>query len=425
MWQRSSVLWGVGLSLALHGVWFGSLGSSALRRPRPDAPRAEAPPVAYAAAFEVTSSAPAATPSETPSPVLPGGPESPSALDTDAREGAGGSGATAERAQLLFSFISPIALQDTELNNLARSQTQRIETAPTRATQEERRATPSAEDAVFLASGQRGHAERRTPARQDPRPGAVAQASDPVRATAAARAAGDTPSPVPSTQARPILPHAAREGTARGILQGHGQRSSTAARVAYARPNVDRGPAATPSEALDVKVRDNHDAELLAAALQRSIVDASTQRAKLRAPGEGGVVSGSGLGLTGSNSGSRAVAYSPGPGSASALDTQDARYVRWFVEQKERVQQELTFPKPRALAKDQGISIYRIVVRRDGRLAQSPHLVRSSGFADFDKAAVVAIQRAIPFSPLPERLLPDALDVTLLIPVAFSNPMVQ
>jgi TonB family protein len=107
------------------------------------------------------------------------------------------------------------------------------------------------------------------------------------------------------------------------------------------------------------------------------------------------------------------------------LDTQDARYVRWFVEQKERVQNELSFPKPRALAKDQGISIYRVVVRRDGRLAQSPYLVRSSGFADFDEAAVVAIRRAAPFSPLPERLLPEALDVTLLIPVSFSNPMVQ
>ena len=34
--------------------------------------------------------------------------------------------------------------------------------------------------------------------------------------------------------------------------------------------------------------------------------------------------------------------------------------VRWFVEQKERVQQELTFPKPRALAKDQGISLAKL-----------------------------------------------------------------
>jgi TonB family protein len=208
-------------------------------------------------------------------------------------------------------------------------------------------------------------------------------------------------------------------------LRGVGARSSLAARVAHARPNVDHGPAATPAEALDAKVRDNQDAELLAATLQRSIVDASTQRAKQRAPGEGGAEGSAGLSLAEQGRGARALAYSPGPGSAAALDTEDARYVRWFVEQKERVQNELSFPKPRALAKDQGISIFRVVVRRDGRLAQSPSLVRSSGFADFDEAAVVAIERAIPFSPLPERLLPNALDVTLLIPVAFSNPMVQ
>jgi TonB family protein len=215
------------------------------------------------------------------------------------------------------------------------------------------------------------------------------------------------------------------ERTPRGIARGAGQSAQLAAKVQYARPNVDQGPAATPAEANDAKVRDNHDAELLAALLQRSIVDASAQRARQRAAGSGGAEQGDGLSQEGDGRGARARPYLPGPGNASALDTADKRYLRWFVEQKQRVQNELIFPLPRALAKDQGISIYRVIVRRDGGLATAPHLVRSSGFSDFDEAAIVAIRRALPFSPLPEQLLPGEPDLSLLIPVAFSNPMVQ
>jgi TonB family protein len=213
--------------------------------------------------------------------------------------------------------------------------------------------------------------------------------------------------------------------TPRGIAHGKGQSAQLSAKVQFARPNVDRGPAATPAEAQDAKVRDNQDAELLAAALQRSIVDASTQRAQRRAEGIGGTAEGPGSSQDGDGRGARARPYLPGPGNASALDTQDARYVRWFVEQKERVQSQLVFPTLRALAKDQGVSIYRIVVRRDGRLSGTPRLVRSSGFSDFDAAAISAIQRALPFSPLPGQILPNEGDLSLLIPVAFSNPMVQ
>ena len=55
----------------------------------------------------------------------------------------------------------------------------------------------------------------------------------------------------------------------------------------------------------------------------------------------------------------------------------------------------------------------------------APMLVRSSGFSDFDAAAVAAIQRAAPFEPLPPSLAPELDRLSLLIPVAFANPMVQ
>jgi TonB family protein len=410
--------WGVALSLALHGAWFGSL-----RVPPPAAPRTNQPRPAYQVPFEPNLGVSALAALASPIPVEPGGPERPGALDLDATEGAGGSGATLEHATRLLSFVSPLSLQDTDLNNLIESQTQRIRTATTRATQEMRRATPNAAAAVFLASGAGTRQERRPVAERDPQQGAQAEALRSARPQPGAQASGAQPGRAHAARSQPT--GAALLSPQRGILESRGGRPSLAARVATARPNVDRGPAATQAETIDPKLRDNHDAELLAAALQRSIVDASTQRARRQAPGEGGAEHGPGLGLTQSGRGARAEAYAPGTGGAFALDTSDARYVRWFVEQKERVQQELSFPKPRALAKDQGISVYRVVIRRDGRLAQSPHLVRSSGFADFDEAAVVAIRRALPFSPLPERLLPEALDLTLLIPISFSNPMVQ
>lgn len=423
MWRRNSVAWGVVASLALHGVWIGTLRPQ--RAARAAQPRVAQP---YQVPLETLRSVPSASQGDTHSvvaPVLPGGPSSESTLDTDQQSGRGGERAAAERSALLFAFVSPLTLQDTELNNFAANQTQRIETARTRATQEERRATPNAADAVFLASGAHGHRERRDPARSDARSGAPEHhereaALGSTRAAAGLRAEQETPAP--STEAP-----ASRDSAARGILRGAGSRPSLAARVAHARPNIDRGPAATPAEALDSKVRDDVDAELLAASLQRSIVDSSTQRAAEHGAGTGGVaaLAPTGLSSQGSGAGSRALPYLPGPGNGSALDTSDARYVRWFTDQRKRVQDELVFPRLRALAKDQGVSIYRIVVRRDGKLSGSPHLVRSSGYADFDEAAVAAIQRAVPFSPLPERLVPESPAVTVLIPVAFSNPMVQ
>jgi TonB family protein len=434
MWRRNSVATGMFASLVLHGAWLAGLSTD--HSARRTLPQQRAPRAAYEQPFDALV-APPSTESKNwaAREVALGGPETKSALDLDARPGRGGVDVSEERELLLFSFASPLTLQDTDLNNLRKNQVQRIATSPLRATQEERRATPHPADAVFLASGAVGHAQRREPAPHDAQQGAEMAALKPrVEASAEAEAhrrAGDLPRDDLSVEARGAAREPKQEAqrprllTPRGIAHGTSKRAQLAAKVQFARPNVDRGPPATPAEALDARVRDNHDAELLAAAMQRSIVDASSQRAQRRAEGSGGASDGPGLDHEGESRGARAHPYLPGPGRANALDTQDRRYVRWFVEQKERVQSELIFPTPRALAKDQGVSIYRVVVRRDGRLAGAPHLVRSSGFSDFDEAAVIAIRRALPFSPLPDQLLSGAEDLSLLIPVAFSNPMVQ
>jgi TonB family protein len=353
--------------------------------------------------------------------ITPGGPPLTGAIDREDREGRGGERASEDPSAVLFPFVSPLTLQDTELNNLAVSQVQRIRTAAERATLEERRASPNAADAVLLVSGQRGHQERRDPARHDAADGAPRRREPSAPSTAVQprdEGSGSMPRELPR-QAAKLRP-------TQGIAAGRGTTASRAARVTFARPNVDRGPAATPAEQLDPGVRDDVDAELLAAKLQRSFVDTSVQRAAQQGAGSGGAaLDPRAYGERGEGSGAHARPYAPGAGNFDALDTSDARYLRWFTQQRARVQEALVFPRARAIAKDQGTSLYRIELGRDGAPSGKPRLVRSSGFADFDAAAAVAIQRALPFAPLPAELAPALTRIGLLIPVAFANPMIE
>jgi len=417
------VSWALGASALLHLALVSALsevdGAAALRPRR-------APEVSEEVAFEPLLQGPTSgeqAQRTAPPAIIPGGLAPTGTLDRNEPEGRGGELQALEKGSLLFSFVSPMTLQDTELNNLAANQVQRIRTAPQRASLENRRATPSAQDAVLLASGRIGHAERREPSRSDAvegaRLGSLASAPSAALAAVALNTGADPQSP---QQARPDR----RLRPAQGILRGRGERERPSARVTFARPNVDRAAAATPAVQLDSRVRDDADSELLAAKLQRSFVDTSVQRTQQVGAGSGGVVlDPRALGESGQGTGARARPYSPGLGNFSALDTSDARYLHWFTQQRARVQQGLEFPKARALAKDQGTSLYRVVLARDGALSGTPRLVRSSGYADFDRAAARAIERALPFAPLPRELAPELDSIALLIPVAFANPMVE
>jgi TonB family protein len=127
----------------------------------------------------------------------------------------------------------------------------------------------------------------------------------------------------------------------------------------------------------------------------------------------------------GTREGGRARSLGPGRGQYDALDTSDGRYRRWYTELAREIQRAMVFPRDRAVAMDQGISVYRIVVRRDGTLAGAPRLLRSSGFHDFDRAALAAIERTLPFSPMPDDLAPGRASVRIDLPLDFSNPMVR
>lgn len=364
-------------------------------------------------------------PTPEPRPVLYGGPQRQGNLDRDHRTGQSGDGAPDDQTIFLFTFASPVTLQDTDLNNFARNQAQRIDTAGDRATQEQRRATPHPSDAVFLASGEHGHAERRVPAKHDSTVGAPTAHAAAALGSAPRDAFGTSDAEGDLERARSVAGSAEARPTP-GIASGRGTRQSVQTRVDFARPNVDRGASATTAETEDSKVRDDMNAELLAAKLQRSIIDASLAQGDPNVRGHGGQnAARSGTSQGDRGDGATALPYAPGAGRDGSLNTEDARYVRWLVEQKARVAAGLVFPFARAIAKDQGTSLYRVIVTRSGTLLGPPTLIRSSGFADFDAAARTAIGKAVPFAPLPSELMRDRTDLTLLIPIEFENPMVE
>jgi len=367
---------------------------------------------------------------------LPGG--STTRQNIDALDpGQGGDLTGALVGMRLLTQDDRILLFDSPLNNVAAAQLQRIRTARDRATLERRRATPNPDDQPFLASGDGSHRERRPVSRAESAEGARVAPSASVEGALTARAAdgseGTTGAGADRGQApaRTSAASADRPGTqtpspGRGILDGRGQRRTEAARVAFGRPAMDRGPAATEAEAQDARVRDDADAEGLAGSMIQNLLDSTSRTSPREGPGRGGVREGGAPGSGGGRrEGGRAAAYGPGDGRFSALDTSDSRYRTWVRESRRRVHDALRFPRERALAMDQGTAIYMIRVNRDGSLRGAPRLVRTSGYGDLDRAALRAIRAATPFSAVPADLAPSVSPIPIRLPVEFSNPMVR
>ena len=63
------------------------------------------------------------------------------------------------------------------------------------------------------------------------------------------------------------------------------------------------------------------------------------------------------------------------------------------------------------------------VVDVNGRLGDGPRVIKSSGFEEFDAAAVRAVRRAAPFPPMPDPATARPLSVSLR--VIFDNPVVR
>jgi TonB family protein len=354
--------------------------------------------------------------------LVPGGATSLQNIDAD-DPGRGGDGVGAAAVLLLLPREAALTLTDSTLDATGVGQTQRIDTAHTRASLEDRRATPTPRDEPFLASGHGAHRERRTVSETDAADGARRA---PIASTSGgASSATDGAAHPRSGVADRIAPGATRDSPGVGIVGGTGARASEAASVAFGRPEVDHGPAATTTEARD-RPRDDTRSELLATSPSRSLVETTERSGPRVGAGSGGIEA---SGPTGSGGGTRegghALARGYGPGALDALDTSDARYVGWLRALRHRVDEVLVFPRARQLAMDQGTSVFRVRVHRDGSLEGAPHLIRSSGFPDLDAAARDALDHALPLDPVPSGLFVGRALVEVTVPIEFWNPMAR
>jgi TonB family protein len=110
-------------------------------------------------------------------------------------------------------------------------------------------------------------------------------------------------------------------------------------------------------------------------------------------------------------------------GPEVAERAQQRRYWRYVQEISQRVNRIREFPKQLALRLEQGETIVEFVVRTDGQLGDGPRVVKSSGFEEFDSAAMRAVLRAAPFPPMPGG--PSARPLPVSLRVAFENPLVR
>ncbi len=355
-------------------------------------------------------------------PLVAGGPttlENRSAYEL----GRGGDATGATHVMQLINRVDSALLLDAPWNTPRDPQLQRIRTANDRATPMDQRATPHPADDAFLASGDGIHRERRDVASRDARTGAEDSPAAGQLATARLAATDDGLGPA---EGETNQAEVERSAPGRGIAKGTGARASSAARVAHGRPDVTKGYATTPTDWDADRVRDNLNANQLANQLTPATINASPQRSLHEGPGVGGAGPSGAPGLgEENNAGGRALARALGPGEYASLGESDPGYARWIAEQRKRVRRHLRFPEERQLAMDQGTAVYRFLLHRDGSPVAHPDLIRSSGFADLDAAARTAIERALPFSPVPDELAPDFQLLQIIIPVAFVNPMVH
>jgi TonB family protein len=110
-------------------------------------------------------------------------------------------------------------------------------------------------------------------------------------------------------------------------------------------------------------------------------------------------------------------------GGAIDERTLDRRYDRYIEEIRQRVRRIREFPRSLAVRLLEGETIVVFVVDVNGRLGDGPRVIKSSGFEEFDAAAVRAVRRAAPFPPMPDATTARPLSVSLR--VIFDNPVVR
>lgn len=330
------------------------------------------------------SQAPVQSAQKETKPMLTGG-LSPSSADTWQTGGLTGG---ADVVVNLGSRIGENAIRDVTRNNSALDQVQRINTAKERRSKQRVRQTPNPATDAVLSTG-----EGRSDARRAAKLKSKSEIDTQERSRNIERGVG------------------AEEQRAQAAKH---DRASTA-RVAASktlRPDISKGRASTDTTWEAQTPADN----INATSASRSAIDSSIEQTPSM-PGQRGI----GSGRTDQLPGARSLASSPVRGPIQG-PVGNAAYDQWLAKQRKAIGDELRFPQRRKVSLDQGISIFELLVSRDGRVLRGPSLVRSSGFEDFDsegRRAILATQ----LSPLPKSLTLGNRAVRVTMVVRFFNPM--
>lgn len=107
------------------------------------------------------------------------------------------------------------------------------------------------------------------------------------------------------------------------------------------------------------------------------------------------------------------VAEAPPAGSDEAviaLDTADPRYRPYLTAVKRRIWERWSAPALPAGAAARGVLVVEFTLTRSGRLARS-EILEPSGMPALDRAALEAVARAVPFTPLPASVTGESMRV--------------
>lgn len=97
-------------------------------------------------------------------------------------------------------------------------------------------------------------------------------------------------------------------------------------------------------------------------------------------------------------------------GEAIPLETADPRYRPYLIGVQRRIWERWHAPAPTGAGPALGTLVVEFTLTRSGRLAATG-VSEPSGNPALDRAALAAVERADPFSPLPESIAGDALRV--------------
>ncbi|MEZ4390717.1 MAG: TonB family protein [Polyangiales bacterium] len=343
-----------------------------------------------------------------------GGLRSAQNIDGESR-GEGGDGRSAEGGLLLAARPEGVNLDPRVLNNLTARQEQRIRTAARRGSPQDDRRTPNPADDAWVATGAGEILFRLPSSERPPARGAATRAGE-ARPELQSAASGDGDAR-PETREASARPGAGiREGAAHGA-----PRAAGASRTL--RPALLPGHASTTADNAAPRPDDDVDSALLAASMQRAFVSSTVHAGPRRGEGEGGVGGGGAPGSGGGvGRGGRAAPLGDGSGWVS-LSSDDARYMRYLLEVRRRLEPLWAdaFPRDEALRLRQGTVIVRFFIEAGGAVSGAT-IERRSGVDRFDANVLSAVRRAR-MPPIPAALGLRRLGVRA--PFEFRNPLVR